>query len=149
MTPKHPDVSTPLDAQAVSKHTYQHLFILPDSDTFPFDDLQVLQTAQHVMLDLEIGFHAELGAFFDDERLALEGFYAAWRGQVDDHVRTAFHLESERLDHAAASVTGRHCEWSASGDAERGFPAVEGFVVLVWRLLSDLAKDRVEMSFRN
>ena len=84
------------------------------------------------MLDFEVGFHAELGAFLDDERLAPEGFYTPRCGQVDDDVRTTFHFEGEGLDHAAAGITGRDCEGSTRGDAERGFPAVKRFIVLVW-----------------
>ena len=85
------------------------------------------------MLDLEGGFHAELGPFLDDERLAPQGLDAAGRGQIDDHVGAAVDFERERLDHAAARVARCDGERGAGGDAERGFPPVEGFVVLVWR----------------
>lgn len=54
--------------------TYQHLLILADTDTLPSHGLDVLQTAQNLMLDLEDDLDAESGSLLDRERLVLELF---------------------------------------------------------------------------
>lgn len=81
--------------------------------------------------------HAEMGAFFDDERLLSETFDRAWSGQVDGDVRSTFDFEGERSDNAATIVFGVDCNWWRRGNAEGGFPTVEGFVILVYEGLSD------------
>lgn len=50
----------------------QHLLVLADTNALSLHDLDVLQAAQDVMLDLESGLHAELGSLFDGERLRLQ-----------------------------------------------------------------------------
>jgi len=84
------------------------------------------------MLHPELGLHAELGSLFDDEWLAFQGFDGSRRGQVDGDVWAAFDFEGKGFDYAAASVTGGDGEGGACGEAEGGFPAVEGFIFLVW-----------------
>ena len=83
------------------------------------------------MLHPELSLHTELGSLLDDERLAFQRFDGSRRGQVDGDVRAAFHFERKGLDDAAASVTGSDGEGGARGEAEGGFPTVEGFVFLV------------------
>lgn len=81
--------------------------------------------------------HAEMGAFFDGEGFRLEGFDGAGSGQVDGDVRSTFDFEGERFDHAASLISGVDCDGWGGGDAQGGFPAVEGFVVFVCGGLSD------------
>lgn len=78
-----------------------------------------------------------MGAFFDDERLRFESFDRAGSGQVDDGVGSTFDFEGERSDNAATLVFGVDCNWWGRGNAEGGFPTVEGFVILVYGGLSD------------
>ena len=74
---------------------HNHLFVLSNPDSFPFHHLQVFQTAQDVMLNLEIGLHAEWGAFFDGEWLRLQSFNGAWCSKIDGDVLTSFDLQGE------------------------------------------------------
>ena len=84
------------------------------------------------MLHYEIRFHAEFSSFLDGERGLFEIFEGTGAGQVDGDVGSAFDFEGERFDDAAALVFGVDGDGGGGGDAEGGFPAVEGFVVLVW-----------------
>lgn len=84
------------------------------------------------MLYHEIRLHTEFGAFLDGERGLLEIFDGVGAGQVNGDVGAAFDFEGERFDDAAALVFGVDVDGWGRGDAEGGFPAVEGFVVLVW-----------------
>ena len=91
------------------------------------------------MLHDEIGLHAELGPLLDGEGFRLERLDGPGSGQVDGDVGAAFDLESERLDDAAAVILGVYEDGRGRGNAEGGFPAVEGFVVLVWEFWSMLS----------
>ena len=90
--------------KAPCNFTHQHLLIFSDLDALSLNDLEVLETTQDFMLDLEVGLHAELGAFLDNEGLIFERFHAAWRSEVDDEVRAALNFEGKRGDDAAALV---------------------------------------------
>lgn len=90
------------------------------------------------MLYDEIGLHAELGPLLDGEGFRLERLDGTGSGQVDGDVGAAFDLESERLDDAATVILGVYEDGRGRGNAEGGFPAVEGFVVLVWEFWSML-----------
>lgn len=85
------------------------------------------------MLDDEGGLHAELCAFFDGEGFRFEGLDGARGRQVDGDVGAGVDFEGEGSDDAAALVFGVDGDGGRGGDAEGGFPAVEGFVVLVWQ----------------
>ena len=84
------------------------------------------------MLHDELRLHAKGCPFLDGERLASKLLHATGGGQVDGDVGAAVDFQSEGFDHAAAFVGGVNGESGRVGDAEGGFPAVEGFVVLVW-----------------
>lgn len=56
------------------------------------------------MLNLELGLHAEFGAFLDGEGLVLEVFEGAGRREFDEYIRTASHFEGETVNHAGARV---------------------------------------------
>lgn len=85
------------------------------------------------MLHYEIRFHSEFGPFLDGERGLFQIVEGTWAGQVNRDVGSAFDFESERFDDAAALVFGVDVDGWGRGDAEGGFPAVERFVVLVWK----------------
>lgn len=82
------------------------------------------------MLDLELRLHAERSALLDCKRLALEGLDGAGRPQVDDNVGAAFDFQTKREDDALARVVGVG-DVLALAETERGFPLLEGLVVLV------------------
>ena len=92
------------------------------------------------MLHDEVGLHAELGSFLDGEGFRFERLDGAGGGQVDGDVGAAFDLERERLDDAATVILGVYEDGRGGGNAEGGFPAVEGFVVLVWGIWSMLGQ---------
>lgn len=82
------------------------------------------------MLDLELCLHAECSALLDCERLALESLDGTGRPQIDDDVVAALDFETEREDDALARVVGIG-DVFALAKTERGFPLLEGLVVLV------------------
>ena len=120
------------DGGKEGENAHNHLLILRNLDPFPLRNLQILQSAQDIVLHNEIGLHAELGPFLDGEGFGLQGLDGARGGQVDGDVGTGFDFEGEGFDDAAALVFGVHGDGRGGGNAERGFPAVEGVVVLVW-----------------
>ena len=84
------------------------------------------------MLDYERGLHAKVSAFFDAERLAFQLLDGAGCGQVDDDIGPALDFEPERFNDATALVRWVHGKTWRVGDAQRGFPAIQGFIVLIW-----------------
>lgn len=45
--------------------TYQHLLVLRDADALAFNDLDVVQAGEDIVLDLELSGHVELCTFLD------------------------------------------------------------------------------------
>lgn len=82
------------------------------------------------MVHLEDNLDPERGTLLDRERLVLETLESAGGGEVNKDVVAAFDFESERLDNAFAGVVGV-ADGVAGVQTQRGFPAIEGFVVLV------------------
>jgi hypothetical protein len=111
--------------------THQHLFSLGHPNSLPLHRLHVLQPAQDLVLDTEGRLHAEGGPLLDIEGLGLQRFQRAGLGQIHFYVWPAFHLEGEGGDDTLAGVAGVDLQRGAGGQAERGFPAIEGFIVLV------------------
>lgn len=107
----------------------QHLLILADTNTLALDHLQVLETTQHLMVDLEDNLDVELSTLLNGERLVLKTVDSSGGGQVDHDVGTALDDQGQRFDHALR-VT-RLADRAAGVQAQRGLPAVEGLVILV------------------
>lgn len=84
---------------------YHHLLQL-GANTHAVHLLEVLETCQNLVLDLELCLHAECSALLDDERLLLEGLKGARGLEVDDDVGTAIDFETERVDDALAGIVG-------------------------------------------
>lgn len=112
--------------------TYQHLLILADANTLPPHGLDVLQTAENLMLNLENDLDAESSTLLDREGLVLELFERTRGRQLNHDVVPAFHLQGEGLDDALPRVI-RVAEGRAGVQSQGSFPAVQGFVVLVLR----------------
>ena len=74
--------------------TYQHLLILANPYALALDDLQVLETAQNIVLDLEDNLDPERRAFFDSEGLVFQRLKRTRGREIDHHILTSFHLES-------------------------------------------------------
>lgn len=64
-------------------NTYQHFLILAHANTLPLHNLDIMQTAQDLMLYLELRAHGELCALLDLKRLILHGVLGAGLGEVD------------------------------------------------------------------
>lgn len=88
------------------RKTYNHLTILRHLDTLALDNLNIVQAAQNLVLNLESGRHGELGALLDLERLVLEGGLGAGGRKVDRHSWTAGRVHGEAVDDADALVVG-------------------------------------------
>jgi hypothetical protein len=110
---------------------YHHLLHLV-ADAHACDLLQVLQTSQDLVLDLELCLHAECSTLLDNERLLLEGLKGARRLEVDDDVGTAIDFETERVDDTFAGVVGVG-DVLALAQTKGSLPLVQGFIVLVCR----------------
>jgi hypothetical protein len=117
-----------LGAGAIRSHHLLHLM----ADTHALDHLDVFQPSENLVLDLEDGLHAELGALLDSEGLVLERVDCAGGLEVNDNVRPSVHLEAEREDDAFAGVALVR-DVLAGAESERLFPLAEGLVVLVCR----------------
>ena len=86
--------------------TNNHLGILGDLDSLALDNLNVVQAAKDLVLDLELGDHGELGVLLDLEGAVLEGGLAAGSRQVDSNGRAAGGLHGQREDDADSGVLG-------------------------------------------
>lgn len=107
----------------------QHLLILANTDTLALDHLQVLETTQHLMVDLEDHLDVELGTLLDGEGLVLESVDGSRGGQIDDDVGTALDNQGQRFDDTLR-IAGL-ADGVAGVQAQRGLPAVEGLIILV------------------
>jgi len=58
----------------------KHFLILAHANTLALNGMNVFQTAENLMVDLESHLDLELGTFLDGEGLVLEGFYG-FRGR--------------------------------------------------------------------
>lgn len=85
---------------------YNHLRVFRDLDALALDDLNVVEAAENLMLDLELGAHGKLGTFLDLEGLVLEALLAAWRGEVNRDGWAARRVHGEGEDDADARVVG-------------------------------------------
>lgn len=84
----------------------QHLRVLADLDALALDNLDILETAENLVLHLELGDHGELGALLDLERLVLERRLATRRGEIDGYGVATRRLHGELLDDAHPLVIG-------------------------------------------
>ena len=83
-----------------------HLRILGDSDTLSLDNLNVVKTAENLMLDLELGAHGELGTLLDVEGLVLEGGLASRGRESDGDGRTTRGVHGQGENDAVSGVVG-------------------------------------------
>jgi hypothetical protein len=92
--------------------------------------LEVLQTRQNVVLDLELCLHAEPSTLLDGEGLLLQSFDGTRCAQVDNDIIAAFDFKSEGEDDTPARVIGVGDVLALS--KTKGFlPLLERLVVLV------------------
>lgn len=92
--------------------------------------MDVLQSAQHIVVDGKLDPGEELGAFLDGERLVLERLEGVAAGEVQRDVGSAWCLNGQGFDDAFARVVGVANRF-AGVKAQRSLPSVEGLVVLV------------------
>ena len=83
-----------------------HLRVLGDSDTLSLDNLNVVKTAENLMLDLEFGAHGELGTLLDVEGLVLEGGLASRGREIDGDGRTTGGVHGQGENDADSGVVG-------------------------------------------
>ena len=84
------------------------------------------------MLDHKVRFHAETSPFLDTKWFVLESFDGARGSKVDNDVGAAFDFKSEGLDDTFALVVGINCYGWARRETERGLPAIERFIFLIY-----------------
>jgi hypothetical protein len=115
----------------VGRITPNHLRVLGDADALALDDLDVVQAAEDLVLDLELGAHGELGVLLDLEGLVLERLLAARLGEVDGDGVPAGRVHGQGQDDAHTGVIGVRDRGAAS-EAQGFLVALEGFVVGIW-----------------
>jgi hypothetical protein len=80
--------------------------ILADPNTLALDNLDVVQTRQNLMLDLELRCHAELGTLLDLERLVLESGFRAFFGEINGDGWAAFGVHGQGEDDTVTRIIG-------------------------------------------
>ena len=75
--------------------TYQHLLVLADANALALHHLDILQSTQDLMLDLENDLGAELGALLDHEGFLLELLQGIGTRQVHHDIWTARRLDCQ------------------------------------------------------
>lgn len=87
-----------------------------------------MQTAENLVLDLELGAHGELGALLDLEGLVLERLLAAGSGQVDGDGIAVGRAHGQGEDDADSGVAGIG-EIGAAAEAKGLLVSLEGLVL--------------------
>lgn len=122
--------------------THNHLRVLGDLDALPLNDLDIVQAAQNLMLDLERGRHGKLGALLDLEGLVLEVLLASGSGQVNGDGVAAGCVHRQGEDDADAGIVGVG-DVLAAAEAERCLVSLEGLVAFVCGCVSGSLRWRV------
>ena len=110
--------------------TYQHFAILANLDTLTLDDLDILQTTENLVLNLERDDHRELRALFDLEWLVLKCSLTARLREVDRDGVAARRLHGQGMDDADAGVVGVRKVFAAA-EAEGLLVALEGLIIRI------------------
>jgi len=88
-----------------------------------------MQTAQNLVLDLELGTHRELRSLLDLEWVVLQALLGAGGRKIDDYVGTAGGGHGERENDAVSGIGGVADVLAIAAESERFFVALEGFVI--------------------
>lgn len=108
-----------------------HLGVLGDSDTLSLDDLDVVKTAENLVLDLELGAHGELGTLLDVERLILEGGLASGGREIDGDGRAARRVHGQGENNADSGVVGVG-DVSTTAETKGLLVSLERLITGVW-----------------
>ena len=110
--------------------THQHFAILANLNTLTLDNLDILQAAENLMLNLERDDHRELRTLLDLEWLVLKRSLAAGLREVDCDGVAARRLHGQGMDDAYAGVV-RVRQVLAAAEAEGLLVALEGLVIRI------------------
>lgn len=114
----------------MTKGTHNHLLVSRHLHALALHHLDILQPAQHLVLDLEGGRHSELGALLDAEGLVLEGLFGARHRQINRHGRSTRGVHRQTVNDADAGIRGVG-EVLAAREAEGFLVSLEGLIVCV------------------
>ena len=117
-----------LSSVVLRDETYNHLGVLGNSDSLALDNLDVMETTQNLMLNLELGANGELGTLLDLERLVLK---VTRSGKVDRDGRSARRVHAELKDNANSRIVGVRDGGAAAAETERFLVSLEGLVASV------------------
>ena len=121
----------PLSSETTRK-THNHLRVLGDPDALSLNDLNVVETAEDLVLDLELGAHGELGSLLDCEGLVLEGVLAAGSGEVNGDGVAAGRVHGQGQDDADSGVVGVR-DVGATTETEGLLVSLQGLIASVLR----------------
>jgi hypothetical protein len=79
----------------MERSTYKH-FLLLLTEPMALHNLEILQTRENLVLDLELDFHAVLGALLDGEWLRLKRLNRTRRAKINRDVRSTLDLLAVR-----------------------------------------------------
>jgi hypothetical protein len=111
--------------------TYNHLRVFGDANALSLNNLDIMQTAQNLVLHLERGAHRKFGTFLDGKGLVLERGFATGCREVDCDGWAAGRVHGQRENDADAGVVGVGDVFAAA-EAEGFLVSLEGFVAGVY-----------------
>jgi len=103
-----------------------------DADSLALNGLDIVKSAENLVLDLELGGHGEGCSLLDPESLLFKGLETARRSEINDNGVAAGGFHRESLDDADAEVVGVR-KVLAAAEAEGSLVALERLIVLICR----------------
>lgn len=102
----YPSATIPPAAPLLKIRTHKHFLILAHSNPLPFDNLDILQSAQDFMLYHECRLDAEHRALFDCEWLAFESINSSRCRKIHGNITSTLDFEGEGFDDTFPGVGG-------------------------------------------
>jgi hypothetical protein len=78
---------------SVFSQTYKHLLILANPNTLALDNLEVLEAAQNIVVDLKGNLNTKVGALLDCEGLVLQLVERARGRDIDNNIWAALNFK--------------------------------------------------------
>lgn len=86
--------------------SYNHLGVFGHTDALAFNDLNVVQATEDLVLDFELSAHGESGTLLDLERLVFETVFASRGGKIDRDGVASRRIHGESLDDTDTRIVG-------------------------------------------
>jgi hypothetical protein len=110
-----------------------HLRVLGNSNTLSLDNLDVVETAKNLVLNLELCAHGEFGTLLDVEGLVLEGGLAARGRKVDGDRRASRRVHCQGENDTDSGVVGVG-DVGTAAETKGLLVSLERLIAGVWRI---------------